>query len=92
MAESKSIVIVDNIEIQNMIYTFRDKQVMIDRDLAYLYNVETKVLNQAVKRNIGRFPENFRFQLSDEEKDELVTNCDRFKTLKHSSSNPYAFT
>lgn len=92
MAESKIIVIVDNIEIQNMIYTFRDKQVMIDRDLAYFYNVETKVLNQAVKRNIGRFPENFRFQLSDEEKDELVTNCDRFKTLKHSSSNPYAFT
>ena len=92
MAESKSIVIVDNIEIQNLIYTFRDKQVMIDRDLAYLYNVETKVLNQAVKRNIGRFPEDFRFQLSDEEKDELVTNCDRFKTLKHSSSNPYAFT
>lgn len=92
MAESKSIVIIDNIEIHNMIYTFRDKQVMIDRDLAYLYNVETKVLNQAVKRNIGRFPENFRFQLSDEEKDELVTNCDRFKTLKHSSSNPYAFT
>ena len=92
MAGSKSIIIVDNIEIQNMIYTFRDKQVMIDRDLAYLYNVETKVLNQAVKRNIGRFPENFRFQLSDEEKDELVTNRDRFKTLKHSSSNPYAFT
>ena len=92
MAESKSIVIIDNIEIHNMIYTFRDKQVMIGRDLAYLYNVETKVLNQAVKRNIGRFPKNFRFQLSDEEKDELVTNCDRFKTLKHSSSNPYAFT
>lgn len=45
-----------------------------------------------MKRNIGRFPESFRFQLSDEEKDELVTNCDRFKTLKHSSSNPYAFT
>lgn len=92
MAESKSIVIGDNIAIQNMIYTFRDRQVMIDRDLAYLYNVETKVLNQAVKRNISRFPENFRFQLSDEEKGELVTNCDRFKTLKYSSSNPYAFT
>lgn len=92
MAESKSIVIGDNIAVQNMIYTFRDRQVMIDRDLAYLYNVETKVLNQAVKRNISRFPESFRFQLSDEEKDELVTNCDRFKTLKHSSSNPYAFT
>ena len=92
MAESKSIVIGDNIAIQNMIYTFRDRQVMIDRDLAYLYNVETKVLNQAVKRNRSRFPENFRFQLSDEEKGELVTNCDRFKTLKYSSSNPYAFT
>lgn len=49
-------------------------------------------MNQAVKRNIGRFPESFRFQLSDEEKDELVTNCDRFKILKHSSSNPHAFT
>ena len=55
-------------------------------------NVETKALNQAVKRNISRFPESFRFQISDDEKDELVTNCDRFKTLKHSSSNPYAFT
>ena len=54
---------------------------MIDRDLAYLYNVETKALNQAVKRNISRFPESFRFQISDDEKDELVTNCDRFKTF-----------
>lgn len=87
MSENKSLVIVDHREIQNMIYTFRGKQVMIDRDLAYLYNVETKVLNQAVKRNISRFPESFRFQLSDDEKDELVTSCDRFKTLKHSSSN-----
>ena len=84
MVEDNNLVIVDNIEIQNMIYTFRSKQVMIDRDLAYLYNVETKVLNQAVKRNTSRFPESFRFQLSDDEKDELVTNCDRFKALKHS--------
>ena len=88
----KALVKVDNREIQSMIYTLRGRQVMIDRDLAYLYNVETKVLNQAVKRNISRFPESFRFQISDDEKDELVTNCDRFKTLKHSSSNPYAFT
>lgn len=92
MAEDKNLAIVDNREIQSMIYTFRGKQVMIDRDLAYLYNVETKVLNQAVKRNVSRFPESFRFQLSDDEKDELVTICDRFKTLKYSSSNPYAFT
>ena len=65
---------------------------MLDRDLALLYTVETKVFNQAVKRNIKRFPENFRFQLSENEKNELVTNCDRFKMLKHSSSLPYAFT
>ena len=67
MTEDKNLVIVDNIEIQNMIYTFRGKQVMVDRDLAYLYNVETKVLNQAVKRNLNRFPEHFHFQLTEEE-------------------------
>src|SRR5690554_655385 len=65
---------------------------MLDRDLAEIYQVETKVLNQAVKRNINRFPEFFRFQLNDNEKNELVTNCDRFEMLKHSSSNPFAFT
>ncbi len=65
---------------------------MIDRDLAELYGVKTKVLNQAVKRNIRRFPESFRFQLNNSEKIELVTNCDRFETIKHSSVNPYAFT
>ena len=65
---------------------------MLDSDIARLYQVETKVFNQAVKRNIDRFPGNFRFQISDDEKDELVTNCDWFKTLKHSSSNPYAYT
>ena len=92
MAENKNLVIEDNKEIHSMIYTFRGRQVMIDRDLAYLYNVETKALNQAVKRNINRFSESFRFQISDDEKDELVTNCDRFKTLKHSSLNPYAYT
>ena len=70
----------------------RDIQVMIDRDLAELYGVETKVFNQAVKRNIKRFPKLFRFQLTEEEKNRLVTNCDRLKTLKHSSSLPYVFT
>jgi len=78
--------------IQNKIFTIRGMQVMLDRDLAELYGVETKVLNQAVKRNIDRFPDDFRFQINDGEKNELVTNCDRLKTLKHSSSNPYAFT
>lgn len=65
---------------------------MIDRDLAEMYHVEVKRLNEQIKRNKERFPESFRFQLSDNETFELVANCDRFKLLKHSSSNPYAFT
>ena len=65
---------------------------MLDKDLAGLYGVATKVLNQAVKRNLERFPEDFMFKLTESEKDELVTNCDRFKTLKHSTVTPYAFT
>jgi hypothetical protein len=79
-------------EIESRIFVFRDSQVMLDRDLAEMYQVETKVLNQAVKRNLERFPKQFRFQLSDNEKMELVTNCDRFESLKHSSTNPFAFT
>lgn len=78
--------------IETKILVLRKQQVMIDRDLAELYGVETKVLNQAVKRNLERFPDNFMFKLNDNEKNELVTNCDRFATLKHSSSTPYAFT
>ena len=65
---------------------------MIDRDLAELYGVETKRLNEAVKRNIERFPERFRFQLTKEEMAELVANCDRFNRLKHSTVRSYAFT
>ncbi len=78
--------------IENMIYNFRGVQVMIDHDLAMLYDVKTKVLNQAVNRNIERFPERFRFQLSQDETDELVTNCDRLRNLKHSSILPHVFT
>ena len=78
--------------IGNMIFNIRGVQVMIDRDLAQLYGVETKVLNQAVKRNIERFPAQFRFQLSENETIELVTNCDRLQNLKHSSVMPYVFT
>ena len=59
---------------------------------AELYGVETRVLNQAVKRNMERFPERFRFQLTKEEMNELVTNCDRFNSLKHSTVRSYAFT
>lgn len=65
---------------------------MIDRDLAELYGVETKRLNEQVKRNIDRFPSDFMFQLSKKEKDEVVANCDHLGSLKFSSTNPYAFT
>ena len=78
--------------LQNMIFTVRGAQVMIDRDLASIYQVENKRLNEQVKRNLSRFPEEFRFQLTDAEKEELVANCDRFEPLKHASAPPYAFT
>ena len=80
------------ISIEPKILTIRGVKVMIDRDLAILYGVETKRLNESVKRNIGRFPSHYMFQLSRQEKQELVANCDRFSTLKHSSTLPYAFT
>ncbi len=79
-------------QIENRIFTMRGVQVMIDRDLAEMYQVEVKRLNEQVRRNIERFPEAFRFQLNESEKNELVANCDRFETIKHSSNNPYAFT
>jgi len=69
----------------NRIFTFRNTQVMIDRDLAELYQVLVKRLNEQVKRNEERFPESFRFQLTEKEKNELVANCDRFQSLKYSS-------
>lgn len=78
--------------IEGKIFLIRGQKVMMDRDLAGLYGVATKVLNQAVKRNMKRFPKDFMFQLTPSEKNELVTNCDRFKPLKHSTSTPFAFT
>ena len=77
---------------EHYIFMIRGQQVMLDRDLASLYSVETKVLNQAVKRNIARFPVQFRFQLTQMENEQLVTDCDRFASLKHSTNLPYAFT
>ncbi len=79
-------------KIENKILLIRGQRVMIDRDLAELYGVTTKVLNQAVKRNKERFPADFMFMLTKNEKNELVTNCDRFNSLKHSTSLPFAFT
>ena len=89
---ANSLVVLSQDDINDKIVAINNIQVMLDYDLAELYQVETKVLNQAVKRNIDRFPSHFLFKLSESEKNELVTNCDRFKNLKHSSILPYAFT
>ena len=78
--------------VQSRILTIRDKQVVIDRDLAEFYGVETKALNQAVKRNLSRFPERFRFMLTKEELSEVVTNCDHLRSLKFSPVPHYVFT
>jgi phage regulator Rha-like protein len=78
--------------IMNKILIIRGKKVMIDRDLAELYGVSTKQLNQQVKRNIARFPADFMFKLTKKEKEEVVTNCDHLKILKFSPSLPFAFT
>ena len=78
--------------IQNVIIHLRDQKVMIDRDLAELYGIETKRLNEQVKRNLSRFPPDFMFQLNEKEKDWVVANCDHLETLKFSSTMPYAFT
>ena len=80
------------IPLQSRILTIRGVQVMLDRDLAELYGVETKVLNQAVKRNIDRFPSYYRFQLTRDETNEVVTICDHLSALKFSSNPSYAFT
>jgi len=89
-------------EIENRIFTIRGTQVMIDRDLAIIYGIETKVLNQAVKRNIERFPDPFQFQLSENEYDDysrsqIVTLNDQLKHTKLKRGQnlkylPYAFT
>ncbi len=74
------------------ILILRGYKVMIDADLAELYGVPTKALNQAVQRNSGRFPADFMFQLTQVEKTEVVTNCDHLAKLKYSRTLPYAFT
>ena len=79
-------------QIQKRIYIIRDKRVMLDSDLAYLYEVEAKKLNQAVKRNIKRFPDDFMFRLTKEEFAEVVTNCDHLQMMKFRPTLPYAFT
>jgi len=78
--------------IEKRIFLIRNQKVMIDSDLAELYGVTTKRLNEQVKRNKGRFPEDFMFKLTKKEKQELVANCDHLIRLKYSPVMPNAFT
>ena len=79
-------------EIEKLIITVRGEQVLIDQDIARLYGVTTKRLNEQAKRNSARFPSNFRFELTEEERDEVVANCDHLQSLKFRPTLPYAFT
>jgi hypothetical protein len=90
MDGSKSVVPVGKIE--NRILLIRDEKVIIDADLAEFYGVPTKRLNEQVKRNKDRFPDDFMFQLYSDEKAEVVANCDHLENLKYSRVLPYAFT
>ena len=88
---TKSNIIPDEV-IMNKIIIIRNLRVMIDSDMAELYGVSTKRLNEAVKRNLKRFPIDFMFQLTITEKEELVVICDHLKKLKFSPYLPFVFT
>ncbi len=90
MANDTSVVPYERIN--RSILGIRGQRVMLDADLATLFNVPTKALNQAVKRNLTRFPKDFMFQLTAVEKAEVVTVCDHLQQLKFSRTLPFAFT
>ena len=75
-------------DIESKIYLIRGEKVMFDKDLALLYQVSTKRLNEQVKRNIKRFPEDFMFQLTSDEKEEVVAIWDHLKKVKYSNVLP----
>jgi hypothetical protein len=76
----------------NKILLIRDQKVMVSNDLAELYGVTTKRLNEQVRRSIKRFPSNFMFQLTEKEKDKVAAICDHLQNLKYSPYLPYVFT
>ena len=79
-------------DIESKIITIRNQKVMLDREVAVVYGVETKRINEAVKNNPERFPDGYIFELTENETNELVENFDRFHLLKHSTVHPKAFT
>ena len=85
-------IIIPEERITRGILLIRGQKVIIDADLAALYGVSTKALNQAIKRNKDRFPKDFVFLLTKKEKIEVVTNCDHLARLKYAKTLPWAFT
>jgi len=77
---------------ESLIFEFRGYKVMVDSDLAALYETETKNLKQQVKRNINRFPQDLMFELTKEETNQLITNCDRLSSIKHSFDSCFNYT
>lgn len=92
MSKKNSELIIPDEIVMNKIFLIRGQKVMLDKDLAELYSVQNKRLNEQVKRNLKRFPSDFMFQLTEDEKNEVVANCDHLKSLKYSPHPPYAFT
>ena len=90
MADHYEILVVEQVE--SLILSVRGQKVLLDRDLAELYAVETRILNRAVKRNLERFPDDFMFQLTSEESAALAQAHDRLIKLKFARRPPYAFT
>ncbi len=88
--ENRSLIPTEKID--RAILIIRGQKVMLDSDLAEIFEVKTSRLNEQVKRNKNRFPNDFMFQLTNEEKQEVIANCDHLKKLKFSRTNPYAFT
>ena len=79
-------------QIAQRILWIRERKIILDADLAELYGTQTKRLNEQIKRNRDRFPDDFIFQLTADEKSEVVANCDHLERLKYSPRLPYAFT
>ena len=79
-------------ELENKLIKYNEEFVLVDRDVAQLYGVETREINQAVLNNLDKFPQGYIVELKDEEKIELIKKFDRFNKLKHSTVNPKVFT
>ena len=92
MSISNTVTIIPEETILNQIYLIRGQKVMLDRDLAQLYNVETKRLKEQVRRNLERFPNHFMFQLTDYENEALRSHFATLKKGEHTKYNPYVFT